>query len=48
MKRLMLVGLVGTLSCVAACSAEDAPPRPRPAVDAAAPTRTETATFSLG
>ena len=45
MKRLLVVG---ALSLVAACSPGGEPGRSRPAVDAAAPAKTETATFALG
>jgi hypothetical protein len=49
MKRLLSVGLVGAVSWLTACSAEEEPAsRPRPAIDRAAPAKTETATFALG
>ena len=49
MKRLCLGFLAGLPVLLAGClPGEPAAPRPRPPIDAAAPARTETATFSLG
>jgi hypothetical protein len=48
MKRLLAVHVVGALSLATACSPGGEAARPRPAVDAAAPVKTEIATFALG
>jgi hypothetical protein len=48
MRRLLPTGLFGAISLVGACSAADEPARARPALDAAAPAKVETATFALG
>jgi hypothetical protein len=48
MKNALLVNGAAGLLCLAVSGQAQQSARPRPAIDAAAPSKTETATFALG